>query len=47
MDFSLDGFVTSPSWAKIEKCKKKADLLMLANCYNVHVLAGTVPRKQS
>ena len=36
MEFSLDDFVTSPSFAKIEKCKK-ADLLIVANCYNVQV----------
>lgn len=26
-----------PSWEKIEKCKK-ADLLIVANCYDVQVL---------
>lgn len=36
MEFSLDEFVAGPSFAKIEKCKKK-DLLMVANCYNVQV----------
>ncbi|KAG7471602.1 hypothetical protein JOB18_022732 [Solea senegalensis] len=36
MEFSLDEFVISPSLAKLEKCKK-ADLLIVASCYNVHV----------
>ncbi|KAK0136914.1 hypothetical protein N1851_026936 [Merluccius polli] len=36
MEFALDDFVTSPSWARIEKCKK-ADLLIVANCYDVQV----------
>ncbi|KAG7510018.1 hypothetical protein JOB18_011250 [Solea senegalensis] len=31
-----DEFVISPSLAKLEKCKK-ADLLIVASCYNVHV----------
>ncbi|CAJ1076939.1 uncharacterized protein LOC118558122 [Xyrichtys novacula] len=36
MDFSLDDFMASPSVAKIEKCKK-ADLLIVANFFNVKV----------
>ena len=36
MEFSLDEFVVSPSFAKLEKCRK-ADLLIVANCYNVQV----------
>ncbi|KAK0145445.1 Retrovirus-related Pol polyprotein from transposon 297 [Merluccius polli] len=36
MEFALDEFMGSPSLKKIEKCRK-ADLLILANCYNVHV----------
>lgn len=36
MEFSLDEFVISPSLVKLEKCKK-ADLLIVASCYNVHV----------
>ena len=36
MEFSLDDFVVSPTWAKVEKCRK-ADLLIVANFYNVQV----------
>ena len=36
MEFSLDEFVVSPAFAKLEKCRK-ADLLIVANCYNVQV----------
>ena len=36
MGFSLDGFVASPSWEGLDKCKK-ADLLIVANCYDVQV----------
>ena len=36
MEFSLDGFVASPSWEGLDKCKK-ADLLIVANCYDVQV----------
>ena len=36
MEFSLDEFVVSRSFAKLEKCRK-ADLLIVANCYNVQV----------
>lgn len=36
MDFVLDDFVINPTWDKINSCKK-ADLLTVANCYNVKV----------
>lgn len=36
MEFSLDEFMSSPSWEKLLKCKK-ADLLIVANCYDVSV----------
>ncbi|CAJ1081954.1 hypothetical protein LDENG_00278960 [Xyrichtys novacula] len=36
MDFSLDDFMASPSFAQIEKCKK-ADLLIVANYFNVQI----------
>ncbi|CAI5663468.1 uncharacterized protein LOC102079919 [Oreochromis niloticus] len=36
MEFSLDDFVTSPSWDKIAKCRK-ADLLIIASFYDVQV----------
>lgn len=36
MEFSLDSFVTNPSWDTIEVCKK-ADLLIVANFYDVQV----------
>ncbi|XP_039863188.1 uncharacterized protein LOC120718658 [Simochromis diagramma] len=36
MEFSLDDFVEAPSWVKIDKCKK-ADLLIVANSYDVEV----------
>lgn len=35
----MDDFVTSPSWEKIQK-RKKADLLILANYYEVDVPYG-------
>ncbi|XP_035984480.1 uncharacterized protein LOC118558122 [Fundulus heteroclitus] len=34
--FSLEDFVSSPSWTKLEKCRK-SDLLMLADHYDVKV----------
>ncbi|CAI5669608.1 unnamed protein product [Oreochromis niloticus] len=39
MEFSLDDFVTSPSWDKIVGCKK-ADLLIIASFYDVRVSYG-------
>ncbi|XP_026021701.1 uncharacterized protein LOC113021315 isoform X2 [Astatotilapia calliptera] len=39
MEFSLDDFVTSPSWDKIVKCRK-ADLLIIASCYDIQVSYG-------
>uniref|UniRef100_A0A669E575 SCAN box domain-containing protein n=1 Tax=Oreochromis niloticus TaxID=8128 RepID=A0A669E575_ORENI len=39
MEFSLDDFVTSPSWDKIVGCKK-ADLLIIASFYDVQVSYG-------
>ncbi|CAI5660147.1 unnamed protein product [Oreochromis niloticus] len=36
MDFSLEDFVEAPSWDKLDKCKK-ADLLIVANSYDVEV----------
>ncbi|CAI5657477.1 unnamed protein product [Oreochromis niloticus] len=52
MNFSLEDFVEAPSWEKNEKCKK-ADLLIVANSYNVEVsysarkaeLKETLPEK--
>lgn len=39
MQFSLDDFVTAPSWATLDRCRK-ADLMIIANFYDVSVSYG-------
>lgn len=44
MDFSLDDFVETPLWSKIERCRK-ADLLLVADYYGV-VVSGSARKAE-